>query len=221
MKILALEGSPRWKANSSIMLDHFIDGVKSAGTEVKRVKVNEINIQPCSGCLRCNLIKRCSQRGDDWEELSRMIHDSDVLVISSPVYFFHFPSDLKKVLDRFRSFINVQITENGLIHTPWIEWKKKFVLLLSMGSPDEREGDSIVNSLKFISKEMGNKNELITFSGTRLAISGQIKFGLDKLEKLYNKLGIPIHFAEEDHKRNKKMLTKIFDFGVETGSQRG
>ncbi len=221
MKILAFEGSPRSNANSSIMLKHFIMGADISGTGVNRINVNKLNVYPCSGCLRCNLIKRCSLRGDDWENLSRSIHEADVIVISSPVYFFHFPSKLKMVLDRFRSFINVKITEHGLIHTPWIEWKKDFVLLLSMGSPNEREGKGMVDSMEFIVKELGEGNRLFTFSGTRLAISGQLEFGVEKLTSLYEKLGIPVNLVENDKKRNDKLLTEIYNLGEKLGGPNG
>ena len=170
------------------------------------------------GCLRCNLIKRCSLRGDDWEELSRKILESEIIAISSPVYFFNFPSELKKIIDRFRSFINVRITGNGLIHTPWVEWSKKFVLFLSMGSPDPKEGNNIVNTMKFIVRELGDKNEIFVFNGTRLAVSGQIEYPLERLKDLYKKLAIPIKFAEPDFEKNTKLLKGIYDLGIKIGS---
>jgi len=218
MKILAFKGSPREKGNSSIMLDRFLDGCKKSDGDIKTFKSGELNIKPCAGCLRCNLIKRCSLRGDDWEQLSSEILGADIIVISSPVYFFNFPSELKGIIDRFRSFIHVRITGDGLIHTPWTEWRKKFVLLLSMGSPDENEGADIIKVMKFIVKELGENNELYTFNGKRLAVRGQIEFDLNKLKSLYKKLQIPVKLAEHDHIRNRELLSHIYSLGTELGA---
>ncbi len=213
MKILALKGSPRGRGNSTIMLDKFLEGCENSGNEINVFRPEDIKINPCLGCLRCNLIKRCSIRGDDWDELSQKILDSDIIAISSPVYFFNFPSEMKRIIDRFRSFINVKITESGLIHTPWVEWSKKFVVLLSMGSPDPEEGNNIVDTMKFIVRELGDKNEIFIFNGTRLAVSGQIEYTLQKLEELYTKLGIPVELAGPDFKKNSKLLDDIYALG--------
>lgn len=218
MKILALKGSPRVKGNSTIMLDRFLEGCKKSGAVIKALKASDLDIKPCAGCLRCNLIKRCSLRGDDWEQLSRDILDADIIAISSPVYFFNFPSELKGIIDRFRSFIHVRITSDGLIHTPWVAWRKKFVVLLSMGSPDEKEGAGIVDVMKFIVKELGENNELYTFNGTRLAVQGQIEFAPDKLKNLYNKLQIPVELADYDYARNSDLLSHLYSLGTKLGA---
>ncbi len=218
MKILALKGSPRENGNSTIMLNRFLEGCEESGGEIKSIKPRDLDIKPCAGCLRCNLIRRCSLRGDDWEQLSNDILDADIIAISSPVYFFNFPSELKGIIDRFRSFIHVRITEDGLIHTPWVEWRKKFVVLLSMGSPDEKEGSGIIDIMRFIVKELGENNELHTFSGTRLAVRGQIEFSPDKLKSLYKKLQIPLDLADPDFAGNRDMLSYLYTLGTELGA---
>ena len=70
MNVLTINGGLRVKGNSTIMLNEFSRGVRDAGFEVDLVDVKDLNIQSCRGCLRCNLIKRCSLRGDDWKNLS-------------------------------------------------------------------------------------------------------------------------------------------------------
>ncbi len=218
MKILALKGSPRARGNSTIMLNNFIRGCEESGFDINIFGPDDLNIFPCRGCLRCNLLKRCSIRGDDWQELSDLIIQSDIVAISSPVYFFNFPSELKKIIDRFRSFIEVRITENGLIHTPWTEWSKKFVVFLSMGSPDPNEGKSIADTMKFIVGELGDKNEIFIYNGTRLAVSGQIEFPLKKLENLYKKLAIPKELAGTDSEKNRILLKDIYNLGKKISS---
>ncbi|MEN8152817.1 MAG: flavodoxin family protein [Acidobacteriota bacterium] len=219
MKILALNGSPRKKGNSAILLNRFLKGAEFSGAETDEEIIEDLNIRGCSGCLRCNLIKRCYIRDDYWNHLSNKINKADTLVFSAPVYFHHFPANIKKVIDRFRSFFHVKITENGLIHTPWEVWKKNLVLITSMGSPDQKDAKPMVDLLKFMVNEMGVSNRLYVLAGTRLAIPKQISMSLEELEILYKKLDIPVSLAADDHIRNKKLLKKSYNLGVKLGKR--
>jgi multimeric flavodoxin WrbA len=135
---------------STFLLQHFLEGAKNAGAETKEIAAHEVNLEYCTGCLRCNLIKRCTIRGDEWNEMSKKILDADVLVFATPVYFHHVPAQLKKIIDRFRSFVHVQITETGLIHTPHTEWKKDFVLLLTLGSSSDSDAQPVIDLFRFM-----------------------------------------------------------------------
>ena len=123
--------------------------------------VHDLDLEFCRGCLRCNLLGRCSIRGDAWESLSRKILEADVLVFGSPVYFHHVTAQMKKVIDRFRSFIHVEITESGLKHTPWATWEKDFVLLLTMGSSDDSDARPAIDMFEFMASVMGKKTVFI------------------------------------------------------------
>ena len=119
MNILAFNGSPRRAGNTAHLVREFLRGAREAGARAEELVAEELNLKYCRGCLRCNVLKRCSIKGDDWEAVSQKILKADVLVFASPIYFHHLTAPLKKLLDRFRSFIHVQITEQGLRHTPW------------------------------------------------------------------------------------------------------
>ena len=205
-KIFALNGSPRAAGNSVLMLDAFIEGATQRKCEINRFDINALNIKPCTGCLRCNLIKSCSIRNDDWSLVSKSILDADVLVFAGPVYFHHFPGNVKLVLDRFRSFINVKITEENLIHTPWQEWQKDFVLLLSMGSSDPADAKPIIELFEFMCEILGSQNKLHVITATRLAVSKQISFNAPELQELYKKIGLPTELAIIDAERNRGIL---------------
>ena len=212
-RVLAINGSPRLGSNSSILLDQFIEGVKDEGGYVTSFWINDLHVKPCSGCLRCNLIKRCSIRDDDWEDLSSMLKEADVIVFAMPVYFHHVPAPVKLVLDRFRSFVHVQITENGLIHTPHESWSKDFVLLLSMGSPDTKEADPIVDLFSFVKKSMGEQNRLHTIRATRLAVSKQVSKSREELRVLYRKMNLSEDLVEADYAKNQEVLAQCHDMG--------
>ena len=211
--ILALNGSPRDKGNTSLLLDSFIEGARENTDHVEVLFPHRMNIDHCRGCLRCNVLRRCSISGDDWLDLSQKILDSDILVIASPIYFHHLPGPLKVVLDRFRSFNHVQITESGLEHTPWQEWEKDFVLLLTMGSPDQSDALPVIDLFDFVKSILGPGNRLHVITATRVAMARQISKTKDELAALYEKLKLPVDLAEEDYLKNMKTLEETRKLG--------
>ncbi len=212
-KIFAINGSPRPSGNTKFLLDAFLRGAEENSAKSTVYRANEINIKNCTGCLRCNLIKKCSIRDDDWENISRNILDSDIIVFASPVYFHHFPASVKAILDRFRSFIKVQITIESIKHEPWVEWKKDFVLILSMGSSDSIDAKPIIDLFEYISSILGPNNKLHVITATRLAVNKQINMQSQELEDLYSKLHIPVELAKTDSNLNKKRLMECYELG--------
>ncbi len=215
MKILAINGSPRKKGNTSILLGEVLRNAEAEGALVEEVSAHDANLKYCRGCLRCNLIRRCSLKDDDWAALSARILDSDVLVFASPIYFHHLPAPMKKILDRFRSFFHVQITENGLVHTPWHEWPKRIVLLLSMGSPENAGARPVIDLFTFLSKELGMDDGPIVITATGLALAGQVHMSRDELESLYEKMSLPARRAEKDFMKNRELLKECRELGKE------
>ncbi|MDD3687582.1 MAG: hypothetical protein PHE56_12555, partial [Bacteroidales bacterium] len=129
------------------------------------------------------------------------------------VYFHHFPASVKSIIDRFRSFIKVTITEKSIEHIPWTNWKKDFVLLLPMGSSDPVDAKPIIELFEFMTEILGPANKLHVIIATRLGVSSQISFGKEKLVELYQKIQLPINLAEEDHLKNQSKLNECFELG--------
>ncbi|MGE0090882.1 MAG: flavodoxin family protein [Bacteroidales bacterium] len=213
-KVLVLDGSTRKQGNTSILIEDFLNGAKSNTDQIEHVIAKDLKIDYCNGCLRCNLIKRCSISGDDWAELSLKIAEADVLVFASPIYFHYVTAPLKKIIDRFRSLVHVQITEQAVKHTPWQKWNKDFVLLLSMGSSDDIDAQPVVDLFEYMKEVMGEENQLHVIKATRLAMIKQITKNEDELNQLYKKLGIPGHLAKIDVDKNQNILKKCYDLGT-------
>lgn len=99
-KVLILSGSPRKGGNSDILCDEFARGAIETGNSVEKIRVSEKKISPCLGCYFCkNHGGRCVMN-DDMGEILQKIIDCDVLVLSSPVYFYSICAQLKTVIDR-------------------------------------------------------------------------------------------------------------------------
>ncbi len=103
-KILVLSGSPRIHGNSSILCDEFIRGAREAGHKTEKIDVASKKI---SGCLGCNACFRnggtCIQK-DDMKEIEEKMKEADVIVLSSPIYFYSMSAQLKALIDRTYSF---------------------------------------------------------------------------------------------------------------------
>ncbi|MBN2892917.1 MAG: flavodoxin family protein [Bacteroidales bacterium] len=211
--VLAFSGSPRSQGNSVVMLNNFLKGASENTENIVIVNPYKAKINYCTGCLRCNMLKECSIRNDDWKELSEKILAADILVFAAPVYFHHLPAPLKNIVDRFRSFVNVQITEKGIDHTPWKKWNKDFVVILSMGSSDDVDAEPIIDLFKYMTEILGSKNRLHIIKGTRLAISRQVERSKEELEILYPKLNLPLHLVESDYEKNQQLLLDCADLG--------
>ncbi len=212
-KIVAFRGSPRPQGNSSLLLQSFIDGAKKNNAEILLINAYKANINYCMGCLRCNILGHCSIETDDWKDISSKILDADVLVFASPIYFHHISAPLKKILDRFRSFVKIQMTETGLIHTPWQKWDKDLVLLLSMGTSEDIDAQPVIDLFGYIREFLGENNRLHYILGKRLAMAKQITMPESKLKILYSKLQLPIKLAEIDAVNNKRLLDNAYDLG--------
>jgi putative NADPH-quinone reductase len=213
MHVLAFNGSPRRNGNTSLLLAELLRGVRDSGGQACELVAQELDIKYCTGCLRCNMLGRCALRGDDWASVSRQILAADALVFASPVYFHHLTAPLKKIIDRFRSFIHVQITPESLRHRPWSTWNKRFVLLLTMGSSDPADARPVIDLFKFVTGILGPDNILEIMTGTRLAVAGQVTRPAGELARLYEKLGLPEYLADGDCLRNQNLLQSCYAAG--------
>jgi multimeric flavodoxin WrbA len=98
--ILVLEGSPR-KGNTSVVTDWVLAGM-SKGNKVTRVRLCDLNIQPCQECFTCTDSKKaagCAQ-ADDMVELYDKMIDADLVLWTSPIFCWNVTGQTKMALDR-------------------------------------------------------------------------------------------------------------------------
>ena len=76
-----------------------MQGALEAGNEVEKIFIAEKNIGYCKGCYACKNTGICAIKDDMAEVLQKMLN-ADVIVLSSPVYFYSISAQLKAVIDR-------------------------------------------------------------------------------------------------------------------------
>ena len=103
MKIIVLQGSPNIKGSTNLLVEAFTKGAEEVNHEIIRYDVSKMNINNCIGCVSCGYEGPCIFK-DDNEIIKREILSSDVIVFATPLYYYGFTAQIKKVIDRFCSY---------------------------------------------------------------------------------------------------------------------
>ncbi len=100
-KILIVNSSARVKGNSRALSAKVAEGATKAGHAVKTVEIGTMPIKPCIGCETCQTTKpgECVFK-DDMSALYPEIVSADILILSSPIYFFSMNGQMKQFMDR-------------------------------------------------------------------------------------------------------------------------
>lgn len=98
-KVLIISSSPRKGGNSETLAAAFAKGAQEAGNQVETVYLREKRYGFCKGCLACLKLGHCVIQ-DDAVEIATKMHDADVLVFATPVYYYSVSGQLKTMLDR-------------------------------------------------------------------------------------------------------------------------
>ncbi|MDO4293338.1 MAG: flavodoxin family protein [Eubacteriales bacterium] len=98
--VLAIVSSPRRGGNTEALVDRFTEGAKEAGHEVETVFLRDKKIAPCIACEACLRNGGTCVQKDDMAEILKKIIAADVIVLSSPVYYYSVCGQLKVMIDR-------------------------------------------------------------------------------------------------------------------------
>lgn len=100
MKILMLNASPRREGNVGRMLEAVRHEAEACGVVVEVLRVQELSVHPCLGCMKCRSTLRCVLPEDDAQRVLRLLQGCDGVVIGAPCYWGNMPGTLKLLLDR-------------------------------------------------------------------------------------------------------------------------
>ncbi len=100
MKILLINGSPRRHGHIAQMMDAIEREAQALGATTTLIRVHEMSIRPCMGCMRCRSELKCVLPEDDAQKTLALITDADALVVGAPCYWGNLPGELKMLFDR-------------------------------------------------------------------------------------------------------------------------
>ncbi len=98
-KVLVISSTPREGGNSQLLAKSFAKGAQDSGNQVEFISLKDYKINYCIGCYACHTTGRCFQQ-DDMTTLANKLLDADVIVFSTPVYFYCMSGQLKVFIDR-------------------------------------------------------------------------------------------------------------------------
>ncbi|MCX6089688.1 MAG: flavodoxin family protein [Candidatus Atribacteria bacterium] len=149
MEVVAIYGSPRRGGNSEVMMDTFLQEVNPSD-RVNRIVASQLHLGFCRGCRSCENTGHCVQK-DDMSQVVEFLLLADRVVVSSPVFFYAFPSSLKVLIDR----IQVLWSRKYLLKE---EMKPKKGFLLAVGATKGKKlFDGIILTTRFFFDGFGCK----------------------------------------------------------------
>ncbi|MBR0231707.1 MAG: flavodoxin family protein [Clostridia bacterium] len=161
-KVLILSGSPRKGGNSDLLCDEFMRGALEAGNEVEKIRIAEKKIGYCSACYYCRKSGGVCAKKDAMAEILQKMIDADVIVLSSPVYFYSIDAQLKAVIDRTVA--------------RWTEIKGKEFYYIVTCADDERESqERTIECFRGYADCVDGAKEMGVVYGTGVYKPGEIK----------------------------------------------
>jgi multimeric flavodoxin WrbA len=104
MKVMAINGSPRKKWNTAILLEKALEGAASQGAETDIVHLYDLTFKGCVSCFSCKLMNgksygNCAIKDDLTPVLNR-IAGIGALILGSPVYFGSATGEMRSFMER-------------------------------------------------------------------------------------------------------------------------
>jgi multimeric flavodoxin WrbA len=143
MHVIAFNGSPRKKGNTSTIIHTILEEAASTGAETTDVHLHSLNMKGCQGCLSCKTkLGVCAQKDDLFPHLEA-IKSCDAIIYGTPIYMFRITGQMKLFVDRMYCFAAPR-TDGGRGYDSQIPAGKKFATIFSQGAEDpDQYGRSI------------------------------------------------------------------------------
>ena len=83
-----------------MLSDEFVRGTKEAGHTVEKSFIANKKVGYCNGCSTCSLHNKSCPQKDDMPEILEKMLSADIIVMSTPVYFYTMSAQMKTLIDR-------------------------------------------------------------------------------------------------------------------------
>ena len=143
MKILVLNGSPkREKSDTLRITDAFLKGMnEAAAQDTHIIHVIDRHIEYCTGCFACMRNGGSCVHDDDMRNILEEILDSDLLILSFPLYCYGMPAPLKALIDRTLPLSSMAMQKVGerYEHVGQADFSRlKYLMICGCGFPNSQ-----------------------------------------------------------------------------------
>jgi multimeric flavodoxin WrbA len=108
LKVLGIYGSPRKGGNSDALLDQALEGVRSTGVETAFLYARDLKLGGCLECGGCDETGQCVVP-DEMQKVYPLLQEVDLIILSSPIFFYGFPAQVKALIDRCQALWNLRM----------------------------------------------------------------------------------------------------------------
>ncbi len=104
MKVMAINGSPRKKWNTAMLLEHALEGAASKGAETELVHLYDLNFKGCTSCFACKMKEgksygKCAMN-DGLTPILEKLAAADAFLLGSPIYFGTVTGEMRSFMER-------------------------------------------------------------------------------------------------------------------------
>ena len=102
MKVIAINGSPNKKGNTTRLVNYVFEELKILNIKTELIKLTDKNLKGCKACRQCfiNKNKKCIIKSDKLNNIVKKMSESDGIIFASPTYFSNVTSNMKSLIDR-------------------------------------------------------------------------------------------------------------------------
>jgi multimeric flavodoxin WrbA len=125
MFVLGLQGSPRIKGNTGILLSSFLKEAERLGAQTQHLDVAKKNITPCQECGVCEDKGFCPI-DDDMQEIYPLLRRADLIIMATPIFFYGATAQIKALIDRSQALWSRRYVHK--LMDPGMKWRKGFLL---------------------------------------------------------------------------------------------
>ncbi|MCD6183922.1 MAG: flavodoxin family protein [Thermovirga sp.] len=147
--ILILLGSPRSDGNSDKLARAFAEGAQKNAANIETIKLSQKQVKGCQDCRKCWQTGKPCVIPDHMQEIYKAIDKADLIVFSTPLYWYTWSSQIKPVWDRLLPYVSKE--------APRTLAGKEAVLLAAAGDSSEEVFKGLVYSFEKSCSLLGMK----------------------------------------------------------------
>jgi multimeric flavodoxin WrbA len=209
MKLLAFNGSPRKKWNTATLLEHALQGAKSAGAKTELFHLYDLDYKGCISCFACKRIGgksygHCAQK-DDLTPVFKKVEDADAILIGSPIYYGITTGETRSFLERLMFQYSVYDPQRSTLFGR----KIKTAFIYTAGAPEQ-----MVKERGFDRNALGTEQAMERIFGSCEALYVTDTYQFDDYSKYVSTAFDPVEKKKRRDEQFPKDCQKAFELGA-------